>query len=103
MPTSLLSHSAVLLLAGCVAFGGAPAAHADDNTFLDLLKDDQVLSSFSPSALLQEGRNVCVAKNQPGMSEAQAVSMVQTDLGLPNTASDAAFDIVDAASAALGC
>ena len=99
-----LSHRGVaLFFAGCVAFATAPAAHADDNTFLQLLKDDQVLNSFSPSALLQEGHNVCVAKSQPGMTETQAVSMVQTDLGLPNNASDAAFDIVDAASAALGC
>lgn len=104
MPAPLLSRmSAALVFLGCLAFAAAPPARADDSTFLELLKGDQILNGFGPSALLQEGHNVCEAKKQSGVSEAQAVSMVQTDLGLPNNASDAAFDIVDAASAAYGC
>ncbi len=99
-----LSHrGAVLLFVGLLACATAPAAHADDTSFLELLKTDQALATFSPSVLLQAGQNICKAKNQGDLSEEQAISMVENELGLPTDASDAAIDIVAAASAALDC
>ena len=92
--------SAVLVAAGSLvgSLALATPAHADAAEYLRLLDDKY--SYLSTQQLLTEGYKVCAAINN-GMIAADAVQMVQKDLGgLTLAVSD---DIVGAAAVGLGC
>jgi hypothetical protein len=71
---------------------------ADDSAYLQLLQDSWVLNHYGPEVLLREGHKVCDSI-KGGMTEAEAVDMVLSDL----PESSGAFQVVSAAKVGLGC
>jgi hypothetical protein len=84
--------------AAALALTGAPAAQADEATYLQRLLPTYG-AYVTPQQLLAEGHRVCQAERS-GSGSARAVSMVYKDLG---ASVDMAYDIVSAAAVELGC
>lgn len=76
----------------------APPAWADDQAYLEVLRDEYWTHSFTDSQLLAEGYKVCDMNTTYG--DGALFNMVRSDLGISDTA---AADLVGAAEGGLGC
>jgi hypothetical protein len=92
------------ITAGAVGLLGAlvmaPAAHADESSYLAYLQNAPYLvKTHSTQQLIDEGYKVCRAMSQ-GKTDVQALDMVDSDLGVSEAAGAVVYS---AATAMLGC